>query len=329
MRKQYKKAAGGFLLALVLAAGCGKAGQQENAEETEPQEIAEEEAAADGAVIWQGEQYQYNDHLSNFLFLGIDTRERMETRTGQADAGQSDALYLVSYDRVEKSVKLISIPRDTMTQIEVFDKAGGSLGLTEDHISLAYAYGDGGYESCRLAEEAVSRLFYGIPIQGTSSLSLDGIPALLECVGNIDVVVPNDSLEKKDPEMKQGATVTVTPENAETFVRYRDVETHESAVARMERQQVFLAALGEKVRESLASDPGLVGSMYQKLKPYMTGTIHNDWFAKLAEALGNEADSESWTVPGESSFDGEFDEYRIDDSAFYEKVLETFYKKVE
>lgn len=42
-------------------------------------------------VTWQGETYRYNDHLSNFLFLGIDTRETVETETGNADAGQADA----------------------------------------------------------------------------------------------------------------------------------------------------------------------------------------------------------------------------------------------
>lgn len=61
-------------------------------------------------VTWQGTTYKYNDHLSNFLFLGIDTREKAETETGSADAGQSDALYLISWDRVDNQVTLISIP---------------------------------------------------------------------------------------------------------------------------------------------------------------------------------------------------------------------------
>ena len=32
-------------------------------------------------VTYQGKTYRYNDHLSNFLFLGVDTRETLENRT--------------------------------------------------------------------------------------------------------------------------------------------------------------------------------------------------------------------------------------------------------
>ena len=62
-----------------------------------------------------------------------------------------------------------------MTQIEVFDRDGQSLGLTEQHISLSYGYGDGSYGSLALAEQAVSNLFYGLPIQSSCAMSLDGI----------------------------------------------------------------------------------------------------------------------------------------------------------
>ena len=30
-------------------------------------------------VEYKGEAYKYNDHLSNYLFLGIDTREAVDT----------------------------------------------------------------------------------------------------------------------------------------------------------------------------------------------------------------------------------------------------------
>ena len=43
----------------------------------------------------------------------------------------------------EKEITVIAIPRDTMTEIEMFDQSGKSLGKTTDHISLSYAYGDG------------------------------------------------------------------------------------------------------------------------------------------------------------------------------------------
>lgn len=43
-------------------------------------------------VEYQGATYKYNDHLSNYLFLGIDTRESVDTYQTQEDAGQADAI---------------------------------------------------------------------------------------------------------------------------------------------------------------------------------------------------------------------------------------------
>ena len=77
-------------------------------------------SASASDITWNGKTYSYTEHLSNFLFLGIDTKEKAETKTGQADAGQADALYLLSWNRLEGDITVISIPRDTMTQIETF-----------------------------------------------------------------------------------------------------------------------------------------------------------------------------------------------------------------
>ena len=109
-------------------------------------------------VEYKGETYKYNDHLSNYLFLGIDTRETVDTYQSQADAGQADAIFLVSMDRATEKIKVLFIPRDSMTRIEVFNPAGKSLGMTTDHINIQYAYGDGRQKSCELMKTAVSNL---------------------------------------------------------------------------------------------------------------------------------------------------------------------------
>ena len=64
-------------------------------------------SASASDITWNGKTYSYNEHLSNFLFLGIDTKEKAETKTGQADAGQADALYLLSWNRLEGDITVI------------------------------------------------------------------------------------------------------------------------------------------------------------------------------------------------------------------------------
>lgn len=281
-------------------------------------------------VTWNGTDYVYNDHLSNFLFLGIDNREKTETRTGRADAGQADALFLLSWDRVTDAMTLISIPRDTMTDIEVFSAEGESLGLSSDHISLSFAYGDGAYESCDLVRNAVSNLFYGVPIQRYCAINMDGIPALVEAVDSVAVTVPNDSLETADPPYREGEEIILTADTAETFVRYRDTSKRQSALDRLERQNAFLDAYGSRVQEIFAGDSGIIVDIYDSLTPYMVTNMESGTFLSIMEGtLREDAGIAQWTLPGEGVEGESFDEYHVDEEALYERILETFYETAE
>lgn len=282
-----------------------------------------------GTVLWNGREYRYNDHLSNYLLLGIDTREKMETSVGQADAGQADALYLLSWDRVEKTVSVVTIPRDTMTEVEAFGPGGESLGKSVDHISLAYAYGDGGHESCRLAEEAVSNLLYGVPVKGYCAVNLDGIPVLTESVGSLTVTVPNNSMESAYPEFAEGTQVTLDKGNTELFVRYRDTAVSQSALARTERQKEYIRAFSEAARKRAAEEPAFASNLYTALEPYMVTSMGNDEFVRLMESASAGDAAESWTIPGQGVQGKSYDEYHVDNDALYEKILETFYRETE
>lgn len=287
------------------------------------------DAGSSGTVQWGGKSYRYNDHLSNYLLMGVDNREKADSTVGQANAGQADAIYLVSYDRVENTVTMISIPRDTMTEIRIYGPGGKDLGTNTDHISLSYAYGDGSHESCRLTREAVSNLLYGLPIQGYCSINMDALPVLTESVGTLTVTVPNSSLQDAYPEFAEGTQVTLTPENTETFVRYRDIEESQSALYRMERQQEFIRAYSEAAKAEFAKDPGFATELYTSLEPYMVTSMGNDEFVSLVESAAQGKTEEGWTVPGEGVEGEAYDEYHVDDDALYEKIIETFYEEAE
>lgn len=283
--------------------------------------------STEDTVTWKGKEYVYNNDLSNYLLIGVDTQEITETSAGQADAGQADAIWLLVRNRTEDTITVISIPRDTMAEIELIGPGGTSLGSDVNHISLSYAYGDGGYESCRLTEQAVSNLFYGIPIQAYCAVSMDALPVLTESVGTVTVIVPNDSMAAAYPEYTRGKQITLTPETTEAFVRYRDTGENQSALARLERQQEFLRAYGEAAKQSFSADSRFAVELYETLQPYMTTNMGNDEFVQLAESAVPGSSSEGWTVPGEGVEGADYDEYHVDDSALYEKIIETFYKE--
>lgn len=278
-------------------------------------------------VEYKGETYKYNDHLSNYLFLGIDTRETVDTYQSQADAGQADAIFLVSMDRATEKIKVLFIPRDSMTRIEVFNPYGQSLGETTDHLNIQYAFGDGKEKSCELMKTAVSNLLHGLPIQGYYSMNISGISEIGKLVGDVEIVVPDDSLEEYDPYFKEGATVVINGDNVEEFLRYRDSGKSQSALVRQQRQKTYLKALIPKLQEKTQTDSSFVGNMLNDIQPYTVTNMGNDVFVKLLNAAGNST-LETQTVPGEGVEGEYYDEYHVDDDALYKLVLSMFYNKL-
>ena len=61
----------------------------------------------------------------------------------------------------------------------------------------------------------------------------------------------------------------------------------------------------------------------------MVTNISNDQFAQIMGGLTEQDNTQTWTLPGEGTQGEGFDEYHVDDSQLYEKILETFYKEVE
>lgn len=314
---------GVLAIVAVFAAGIWK--QQRKAHmETDGASVSSEENTSE-SITYKGKTYVYNDHLSNYLFMGIDTKGDMETAES-GNAGQADAIFLTSMDRVTKEMQVISIPRDTMTEIQMFSVSRKSLGLMENHINLQYAQGDGKTESCELMKTAVSKLLGGIPVHGYCSVNMDGIPVMTEAAGNVQVVIPDNSLEEVNPEFTEGAEVTLTKDNVEQFVRYRNTGREQSALVRQDRQKIFIEAYMKKAQEQYAKDASFVTGLYESMKPYMVTNIGNDLFVKLL-SVAQEGKSSVHTLPGKGAQGEYFDEYRVDEEALQEMIISVFYRE--
>lgn len=278
-------------------------------------------------VEYGGKNYEYNDHLSNYLFMGVDTRDSVDSYEVQEDAGQADAIFLVSHDRVTDQITCLAIPRDTITEIEVIGLDGSSRGKTKDHINIQYAFGDGKSESCELMQEAVSKMLYQIPIQKYCSMNMDGISIMTDIVGGVELTVPNNSLEDIDPTYTKGAQVLLTGDTAEQFVRYRDIGKSQSALVRMERQTAFFQAYLEKVKELGTEDISIIARLLDGIQDYMVTNMDDGLFVTLLEA-SEKKEIVMETLPGKGTEGEDFDEYHLDDDQLYEMILKVFYKEV-
>ena len=276
------------------------------------------------AIVYDGKTYVYNDHLTNYLLLGVDTEGSIQEKKTPGSAGQSDSIFLISYDRVKETTVGLAIPRDTITQIEKFTPGGDSLGFFSDHLNLQYAYGDGKRKSCELTSAAVSRLLSGLPIGGYAAVNLESIPSLTQFLGGVEVTVPDDSLSEDNPAFYKGNKVVLDETNTELFVRSRDTSKEQSAIVRMNRQKTFLDAFASKLAKKQKKDASTVTTLYEKMKAEMITNMSTDQFVDIAVAKRSGGIK---TIPGETGHEGVYDVYRIDDSGLYKMVLELFYEE--
>ncbi len=322
-----------FLFLIICITGCGKRADSQNPEMLHTSEIITETTDSDKPmhrteITLDGKKYTYNDHLTNMIVVGVDNSESLNPSVESQNAGQADSIYLVSFDRVTGKTNVISIPRDTITTVDVFDRDGTPLGPSTLQISLSYAFGDGKHESCRNVKEAVSRLFYRLPIQGYCALTLDSMEKICDILGTITVTIPNDSLTNIYPEMYKGAVVDITTENVETFLRYRDTSVSHSALERSERHHAFLKACEEQFLFDFYNDLEKVADFYTEFEPYMITNISADQFVSAFEKLDQNSPINSFTIPGEAVATDKYDEFRIDEDALYEQIIYIFFNEV-
>lgn len=284
----------------------------------------------DGMIEYQGNVYERNPSVKAILCIGVDSAGGMEKKV-TGDGGQADGLFLVAHDVARDRVRILMIPRDTMTPITLTDLSGNILGKTNHHITLAYGYGDGREQSCEWTAEAVSELLSGLRIDGYLAMNTSMIPVLNDMVGGITVQIEVDGMEQRDPELVKGATVTLQGKQAEMFVRYRDIDIDNSAITRMSQQKQYMEKYLEAVRQKAASDDQLITRLMDTIQSDMITNMSKDQYMAIGLDIINSGQALSGddilTIPGEAVTTDMFDEFHHDPEGTLEMVLDLFYRK--
>lgn len=285
----------------------------------------------EGVVTYNGKSYEYNTAIKTYLFMGID-REGVVTKVGpDENGGQSDVLFLLVVDGKAESMKVISINRNTMAQIDLYDDEGNYLGAGTGQICLQHAYGDGMGQSCRRTVTAVSRIFDSIPISGYIAMNLDGIRPLNHSVGGVTVTFEEDFTSKDGQYVfKAGETRKLTDDEAYVFIRSRDTESFASADARLGRETLYMNAFLTQFRDAMRKSIGKAASLYNAVEDYTVASIDA---VSLAEKIYDYeyTDEDMLTLAGETVMDekGVFEEFHPDEEALKALIFDVFYIEVE
>ncbi len=312
------------------------AGMQEAANEKASGASQEAEASyelQEGQIRYNGKTYQYRENLMNILCLGIDSRDGIAKEKTPGKAGQADCVILAVLDDDAKTIRLINISRDSMVPVHVYATDGSFVEDRTEQLALQYAYGDGRDWSCQLMEQAVSDLFYGLPIHGYCALSMNSITDLNDAVGGVTVTVPED-LAKMQPKLfTAGTTVTLKGELAYHFVHDRDYKSADVASnnKRIARQKTYAVAFVNQMKQGMKEDLSLPVRLYQTAEKQMVTSISLDQAVYLCtEYMNSSFDTDNiYTVDGEVTMGEEYAEFHVDDDALYQLILDVFYEEVK
>ena len=322
--------------------------QQENPEETLAEMAKEDQESADSGtqtgkemlfeentVFWNGKTYKRNTYVKAVLCMGVDRDGPMTETTLSGDGGQTDGIFLLANDTARGSMKILLIPRDSMTEITKTDTSwtetnGAKLGEVVDHLSLSYAYGDGREKSCEYTKQAVSHLLMGLKIDSYMAADWESIASLNDEVGGVTVTIPTMGMEQADPEFVCGQTVRLKGEQAERFVRFRDTERDNSAISRMEQQKLYISGFFQAVKEKSRTESNITEHLFEMSQDYMVTDMAKDEYLKLAiNALEGEGlTSASFKMaPGTGTATETYDEYYVDQEALVPILLDLFYRE--
>ena len=283
----------------------------------------------EGDIRYKGVHYRYNQDILTFLFLGIDKMSEIGAVKDGYDGGQSDAIFLLVLDPHQKNATVIGIPRDTMTEIEVYDGAGVYVGTTTAQITLQHGYGDGAQLSCERSVQAVSRLFYGLPVHGYCAINMGAIPLLNDAVGGIDLQCL-ETLDFSDFHAKEGEQLHLKGMDAYYYLHNRDTDSFNSAGRRLQRQKQYLTAYASAVLETIKTDLTFPVTLYNTLSKYMVTDISIDELGYMVPQMAGYTFSgeDMHILQGETVEGEKFEEVHVNETALYELILNVFYEKV-
>lgn len=211
-----------------------------------------------------------DESITNIALFGLDTRE------GDTQS-HSDCMMIVSVDNTRGKIKLISLMRDSLVNI---DDHG------EDKLNAAYFLG-----GPSLAIRTINENF-GTDITEYIAVNFEQLVEIIDALGGVEInvetteellelnrVIRDYGIEqgKEFAGVEQTGLQTLDGVQALCYGRIRKGGTGDDW-ARVERQSIVLEAMFTKVQEMSASE--LIGLM-QKLVPYVTTSLSPTEIAPL------------------------------------------------
>lgn len=238
------------------------------------------------------------DNIS-ILFLGVDDSE---VRDVEGNA-RSDAMVLATLNEKEKSIKLVSIPRDSYVEIP-------SKGY-KDKITHAHAFG-----GVDLAVSTVENMF-DIPVDYYVRLNFNAFIDTVNALGGVEYDVPFDIAEKNSKDIDEAIKLEKGEQelNGEEALALARSRQYDNDLERGQRQMEIMRAIFQEASKakSIGNYSSLIDSIGQNMKTNMAFediTALHDYFLTREKT-----EIDSMQLEGEDSYINDIYYYQLKDQS--------------
>ena len=188
------------------------------------------------------------EDVINIALFGLDNRD-------EDTDGHSDAIIILSIDRVHNKIKMTSIARDTLVKVDGYWSKGN---LTKVTHAFSYGASKKGESGPSVAVKTLNQNF-GMNISRYMYVSFPGFAEIIDYLGgvtinveqreikelNTNIQVLNRVLGKNDPYIKEAGEQRLTGLQALGYSRVRKID---SDVKRGNRQKAVLEAVFNEMK---------------------------------------------------------------------------------
>jgi len=238
-----------------------------------------------------------------YLLLGVDRREDNES-------GRSDTIMLAFLDEKTKTVKVLSIPRDTYAYVR---------GHGNTKINHAFSYG-----GPALIKESVADLL-DLPVDRYVAVDFEGFKNIIDILGGVEIEVETRmDYPEENIDLYPGLQ-TLNGEDALAYVRWRGDATAD--LGRIQRQQKFMLAVLDKAKSAtgIINLPRILNQVIR----YVDTDAGATELLSLAKTFKDidPASVETATLPGVPQTINGVSYFIMDEDKTYELIQEFYYGK--
>ena len=210
----------------------------------------------------------------NILVLGMDIGDAEQE--GNIAIRRTDTIMVFNYNPVTDAVNIVSVPRDTLIEVEdAYDSEGNYIPYWK--INSAYVLGG--------EEEVIKQVqdLLDIEINYTVEINYQAFRSIIDAIGGVEMYIDrnmdyDDDAQDLHIHFTEGETVLLDGEEAEEFIRWRKNNDGTGFVdgdlGRIANQQKFMKALFKKIMNPLIvlDIPDIMNAVKSNVVTNMSGS---------------------------------------------------------